>query len=59
MKPFVAVVLGSLAILLSPVIPAACIVVNGKYRINMDTLQSQDDLIGLVRYLVDKESRHL
>ena len=32
---------------------------NGKYRINMDTLQSQDDLIGLVRYLVDKESRHL
>jgi thiol:disulfide interchange protein DsbA len=36
-----------------------CIVVNGKYRINMDTLQSQDDLIGLVRYLVDKESRHL
>jgi len=36
-----------------------CIVVNGKYRINMNTLQSQDDLIGLVRYLVDKESRHL
>jgi protein dithiol oxidoreductase (disulfide-forming) len=36
-----------------------CIVVNGKYRINIDTLQSQDDLIGLVRYLIDKESRHL
>jgi thiol:disulfide interchange protein DsbA len=35
-----------------------CIVVNGKYRINMDTLHNQDDLIGLVRYLVDKESRH-
>jgi len=36
-----------------------CIVLNGKYRINMDSLQSQDDLVGLVRYLVDKESRHL
>lgn len=35
-----------------------CIIVNGKYRINVDTLQTQDDLIGLVRYLVDKESRH-
>jgi protein dithiol oxidoreductase (disulfide-forming) len=36
-----------------------CIVVNGKYRINMDSLQSQDDLVGLVRYLVDKETRQL
>lgn len=36
-----------------------CLIVNGKYRINMDTLRSQDDLIGLVRYLVDKESHHL
>jgi protein dithiol oxidoreductase (disulfide-forming) len=35
-----------------------CIVVNGKYRVNLNSLQSQDDLIGLVRYLVDKESRH-
>jgi thiol:disulfide interchange protein DsbA len=35
-----------------------CIVVNGKYRIDMNTLRSQDDLIGLVRYLVDKETRH-
>jgi protein dithiol oxidoreductase (disulfide-forming) len=35
-----------------------CIVVNGKYRINMDSLRSQDDLIGVVRYLVDKESQH-
>ncbi|HTY93811.1 MAG TPA: thiol:disulfide interchange protein DsbA/DsbL [Steroidobacteraceae bacterium] len=35
-----------------------CIVVNGKYRIVMDSLQSQDDLNGLVRYLVDRESRH-
>src|ERR1700733_3689023 len=34
-----------------------CIVVNGKYRVNLDSLQSQDDLIRLVRYLVDKESR--
>lgn len=36
-----------------------CIVVNGKYRINMDSLQSQADLLDLVRYLVDKETRHL
>ena len=35
-----------------------CIVVNGKYRINMDSLRSQDDLIGIVRYLVAKESQH-
>jgi thiol:disulfide interchange protein DsbA len=34
-----------------------CIVVNGKYRVIMDSLQSQDELISLVRYLVDKESR--
>jgi thiol:disulfide interchange protein DsbA len=34
-----------------------CIVVNGKYRVNLESLQSQDDLISLVRYLVDKESR--
>jgi thiol:disulfide interchange protein DsbA len=34
-----------------------CIVVNGKYRVNLDSLQSQDDLVSLVRYLVDKESR--
>jgi thiol:disulfide interchange protein DsbA len=35
-----------------------CIVVDGKYRINMDSLQSLDDLIDLVRYLVDKETPH-
>ncbi len=35
-----------------------CIVVNGKYRINMSALHSDDDLIGMVRYLVDKESQH-
>ena len=34
------------------------LVVNGRYRINMDSLQDLDDLIGLVRYLVDKESKH-
>ena len=35
-----------------------CIVVNGKYRINMDSLQSQADLISVVQYLVDKETAH-
>jgi protein dithiol oxidoreductase (disulfide-forming) len=36
-----------------------CIVVNGKYRIDMSTLHSQDEIVGLVLYLVDKENRHL
>ena len=36
-----------------------CLVINGKYRIDMERVRSQDDLVGLVRYLVDKESRHL
>jgi thiol:disulfide interchange protein DsbA len=35
-----------------------CIVVNGKYRVNMDSLGSTDDLIDLVRYLVAQESAH-
>lgn len=35
-----------------------CIVVNGKYRVNLDSLRSQDDVIGVVRYLIDKESHH-
>jgi protein dithiol oxidoreductase (disulfide-forming) len=35
-----------------------CIVVNGKYRVIMDSLRSEDDLIGVVRYLVDRESEH-
>ncbi|HEY1898279.1 MAG TPA: thiol:disulfide interchange protein DsbA/DsbL [Steroidobacteraceae bacterium] len=35
-----------------------CIIVNGKYRIVLDSLRSEADLIGVVRYLVDKESRH-
>jgi hypothetical protein len=34
-----------------------CIVVNGKYRVVLDSIHSQDDLVGMVRYLVDKESR--
>jgi thiol:disulfide interchange protein DsbA len=35
-----------------------CIVINGKYRIILDSMQSNDDVIGVVRYLIDKESRH-
>ncbi len=34
------------------------VVVAGKYRIIMDSLQSLDDLTGLVRYLVDRETKH-
>ena len=33
-----------------------CIVVNGKYRVVMDSLGSRDELIDLVRYLVARES---
>jgi hypothetical protein len=36
-----------------------CIVVNGKYRIDMSTLHSQDEIVDLFRYLVEKETRHL
>jgi thiol:disulfide interchange protein DsbA len=35
-----------------------CIVVNGKYRVIMDSLRSNDDLIEVVRYLVQRESQH-
>jgi len=35
-----------------------CIVVNGKYRVNLDSLRSPDDVIGVVRYLIEKESQH-
>src|SRR6266566_4868439 len=35
-----------------------CIVVNGKYRVNMDSLGNNDELIDLVRFLVTKESIH-
>lgn len=35
-----------------------CIVVNGKYRVNMETLRSNDELIDLVRFLVARESKH-
>jgi thiol:disulfide interchange protein DsbA len=35
-----------------------CLVVNGKYRVELDSLSSVDDIISLVRFLVDKESAH-
>jgi thiol:disulfide interchange protein DsbA len=35
-----------------------CIVVNGKYRVNADSIRSYDDLAGVVRYLVGRESHH-
>ena len=33
-----------------------CIVVNGKYRVNLDSISRADDLVNLVRYLVGKET---
>jgi thiol:disulfide interchange protein DsbA len=33
-----------------------CIVVNGKYRVEMSSLQSDDELVELVNFLVKKES---
>ncbi len=35
-----------------------CLVVNGKYRIELDTLNTTEDVIDIVRFLVGKESRH-
>jgi protein dithiol oxidoreductase (disulfide-forming) len=35
-----------------------CLIVNGKYRVIMDGLRRDADLIDLVRFLVDKESKH-
>jgi len=35
-----------------------CIVVNGKYRIEMSSLRSSDELIDVVKFLVSKESGH-
>ena len=32
------------------------LVVNGKYRINNDAIQTPEDVIGIVRFLVDKEA---
>jgi protein dithiol oxidoreductase (disulfide-forming) len=34
-----------------------CLIVNGKYRVIMDNLGGDTDLINLVRYLVDKDSK--
>lgn len=33
-----------------------CLIVNGKYRIKLQALNSSDELVELVRYLVKKES---
>lgn len=35
-----------------------CLVVNGKYRVVLESLNSTDDVIDVVRYLVAKESAH-
>jgi thiol:disulfide interchange protein DsbA len=35
-----------------------CLVVNGKYRINLDSLHSEADLISVVRFLVARDSQH-
>jgi protein dithiol oxidoreductase (disulfide-forming) len=35
-----------------------CIVVNGRYRLILETLKGTDEIIGLVNYLVAKESSH-
>jgi thiol:disulfide interchange protein DsbA len=35
-----------------------CIVVNGKYRVNMDSVGNTDELIDVVRFLVTKETTH-
>jgi len=35
-----------------------CLVVNGKYRIELDSLANMDDAVALVKYLVAKESLH-
>jgi hypothetical protein len=35
-----------------------CIIVDGKYRIVMDSLKSYDEVIKLVNFLVAKSSAH-
>lgn len=35
-----------------------CLVVNGKYRIELDSLSSVDDIVDIVRFLVEKERAH-
>lgn len=34
------------------------IIVNGKYRLNLESLNSYDDVIGVIRYLVAQEAAH-
>jgi protein dithiol oxidoreductase (disulfide-forming) len=45
-------------ILAMQVTSTPCIVVNGHYRVNNDSVHSADQLIALVRYLIDKDSAH-
>ena len=33
-----------------------CIVINGKYRVNLDSIRSVEDLVGMVKFLVAQES---
>jgi thiol:disulfide interchange protein DsbA len=35
-----------------------CIIVNGKYRVILESLNTTDELVDLVKYLVDKENSH-
>ena len=35
-----------------------CLVVNGKYRVNMDSMTSAEDIISVVNFLVAKETAH-
>lgn len=35
-----------------------CIVVNGKYRVNLDSMRSVEDVIGVINFLVAKETAH-
>jgi thiol:disulfide interchange protein DsbA len=35
-----------------------CIVVNGKYRVNLDSVRNADELISMVNFLVAKETAH-
>ena len=40
------------------VLSTPCFVVNGKYRVNMESLSKADDVIDIVKALVAKESQH-
>lgn len=34
-----------------------CIVINGKYRVNLDSVRSVDELVDMVKFLVEQESK--